>query len=129
MASHGLQKIQSAGGFAGWMGPQGPPPFLQALATAGEFFGGLGILFGVLTPLACLGAMSVMFVAVFSNLTNENSPTYFVKPQGASGDSFESALGYFVMALAIFLTGPGLLSVDAALTYMTNKRGAATSTP
>ncbi len=122
---HGLQKIQSPGGFFGWMGPD-VPGFLQGLATFSEFFGGLAIILGLLTHLACLGVMSTMFVAVLSTLTNKNVPTYFVKPSGGAGDAFESALGYFVFALVIFLTGPGLLSLDAAFSKMLNTRDAAT---
>ena len=112
MALHGWPKIQKP---FGWMGPD-VPGFLQALAALSEFGGGLALIFGLLTPLACLGIMSTMFVAILMHLTNDVTPTYFVKPgPKVPGDAYESALGYFSMALAIFLTGPGKLSLDAAL--------------
>ena len=125
MALHGLQKIQSDGGFFGWMGP-GTPSFLQGLAAFSEFFGGMAIMFGLLTPLACLGVMCTMFVAILSSMMKGNAS--FVGGKGIE-NSYELAAMYFLFALVIFLTGPGLLSVDAALTKLMNKRGAATPTP
>ena len=120
MATHGLAKLQSPGGFVGWMGPSGPHPILQGLATFSEFFGGLAILFGVLTPLACLGVMSTMFVAILSVMSRGGA--YFVAPSRSDAPSYESAATYFLFALTIFLTGPGLLSVDGALTKMMGLR-------
>lgn len=125
MASHGLGKIQSPGGPLGWMGTGGPPPLMQGIATLTEFFGGLAIMFGLLTPLACFGVMCIMFVAVLSSLSRGGA---FISGPGVKED-YELAAMYFLFALVIFLTGPGLLSIDAALTRLTNKRGAATPTP
>ncbi len=121
MAMHGLSKTQNP---FGWMGPNGPHGVLQALAVIFEFFGGMAIMFGLLTPLACLGVMCVMFVAVLSQLL-KGLP--FIG--SGNGKDYELAGMYFLFALTIFLTGPGLLSVDAALTKMMGKRGVATSTP
>ena len=110
-----------------WMGPD-VPGVLQALAAVSEFFGGLAIMFGVLTPLACLGVMSTMFVAVLVHVLKGEA--YFVAPSSVKdANAYESAAIYFLFALTIFLTGPGLLSVDAALTKLMGKRDAATSTP
>ena len=120
MALHGLSKIANP---FGWMGP-GPIPsvpwlssLLAALAAVAEFGGGIALIFGFLTPLACLGIMSTMFVAILSTLTNPETPTFFVQPRNApaGSDSYESAMFYFVPALTILLTGPGLLSADAAI--------------
>ncbi len=122
MAMHGLGKIQNP---LGWMGPSGPPPVLQALAAIAEFFGGMAILFGFLTPLACLGVMCVMFVAVLSSLLKG---AVFIGGPGIKED-YELAAMYFLFALTLFLTGPGLLSVDAGLTKLMGKRTAATSSP
>ena len=125
MAVHGLSKIQSPGGPLGWMGPNGPHPILQGIAALTEFFGGLAIMFGLLTPLACFGVMCIMFVAVLSSLLKGGA---LVGGSGAK-ENFELAAMYFLFALVIFLTGPGLLSVDAALTKLMGKRNAATPTP
>lgn len=127
MALHGLEKMQNP---MGWMPGGDIPGFLQALAAVAEFFGGLAIMFGFFTPLACLGVMSTMFVATLFILHKSDWSAYFVAPQSAKGAaSYESSAVYFIFALVIFLTGPGLLSVDAALTKLMNKRGAATPTP
>jgi len=124
LASHGQGKIMNP---FNWMGPDVPGIF-QALAAFSEFFGGLAIMFGVLTPLACLGVMSTMFVAILSHIMRGDA--YFVAPSGVKdANSYENAAVYFFFALTIFLIGPGLLSVDAALTKMLGKRGAATPTP
>lgn len=115
MMLHGLPKIQNP---FGWMGPNAPVPgILQALAALSEFGGGIALMLGLLTPLACLGIMSTMFVAMLTHLTNDATPTYFVKPRGApaSSDAYESALGYFSMALALLFTGPGRVSLDAII--------------
>ena len=125
MATHGLGKIQHP---FSWMQGPGVPGFLQALAAISEFFGGLAIMFGILTPLACLGVMSTMFVAWMVHM-NQPDP-YFVAPQGLKdANSYEDVASYFLFALTIFLTGPGLLSVDAALTKLMNKRGPAKLNP
>ena len=124
MAMHGLTKIQSPGGVFGWMGAKGPPPLMQGIASLTEFFGGMAILFGLLTPLACFGVMCIMFVAVLKGLLDGEG---FVTMQGK--ESYELAALYFLFTLTLFLTGPGLLSVDAALTKLMGKRAAATSAP
>jgi putative oxidoreductase len=115
MALHGLSKIKSP---FNWMGADATVPgILQALAALSEFGGGLALVFGLLTPLACLGIMSTMVVAILAHLTNEATPTYFVKPSDApkTADAYESAAIYFSVALALFLTGPGRVSLDALL--------------
>ena len=104
---HGLQKI---GNPSGWMGPDAPVPgALQFLAFLSEFGGGLALLFGLLTPLASLGVLATMLVATL--MAHGAHPWV-----GAPGSpSKESALGYLAFALAMLLTGPGRLSLDALL--------------
>ena len=121
MASHGQGKMLTP---FSWMKGSDVPGFLQALAAFSEFFGGLAIMFGVLTPLACLGVMSTMFVAILSHVMRGEA--YFVAPQGVkNANAYEDAAVYFFFALTVFLTGPGLLSVDAALTKMMGLRKSA----
>ena len=123
MAMHGLSKIQNP---FGWMQGADVPGFLQALAAIAEFFGGMAILFGFLTPLACLGVMCVMFVAVLSTMLKGDAG-FISGPEVKN--SYELAAMYFLFALTLFLTGPGLLSVDAGLTKLMGKRNAATASP
>jgi len=114
MMTHGLSKIKSPFHWMDGM-PVHPPGFLQALGAAGEFFGGMGLLFGALTPLAALGVMSTMFVAYLQHMSGPG-PHYLIEPQGVKGaDSYEDVAFYFIGALTLFLTGPGLLSIDAFL--------------
>ena len=111
IAMHGLGKMSAP--FA-WMGPTGPHPILQGLAAASEFFGGIALFFGLLTPLAALAVMSVMFVATLGNFLQ--GAQYFVKPSPMlPGKDSELSATYFIFALTLFLTGPGLLSIDAFL--------------
>jgi len=121
MAMHGLAKMSSPFHWMDGMaqmipGFVPPPSILQALGAAGEFFGGLGLMFGLLTPIAALGVMGTMFVATLFILTHAPAPHYFIKPMGEKGGSdYESSATYFIFALTLFLTGPGLLSIDAFL--------------
>src|SRR5437867_1183325 len=60
---HGWPKITNP---MGWMPPEAPVPgVLQAAAALAEFGGGLGLILGALTPLACLGIAFTMLGALF----------------------------------------------------------------
>ena len=74
-------------------------------------------MFGLLTPLAALGVMSTMFVAYLFHMTSGPGPHYLVAPPGTpkDADNYEDVASYFIFALTLFLTGPGLLSIDAFL--------------
>lgn len=101
---HGWGKIQHP---FSWMPPEAPiPGFLQGLAALSEFGGGLAWVLGLLTPLASLGILCTMAVAVLFHVSNGDS---FVSMGGAS---FEPALGYFAVALVMLFVGPGKYSVD-----------------
>lgn len=105
---HGWPKIQHA---TGWMGPGAPvPAAFQFLAAFSEFFGGLAFLTGLLTPLAAVGVALTMLTALLTVHLKHGDP--FVSPHGPS---YESALGYFAVALLMLLTGPGVLSLDYLL--------------
>ena len=59
---HGWPKIQNP---FGWMGPEAAMPgVLQSLAVLSEFGGGLALILGLLTRLACLGIGGTMVVAL-----------------------------------------------------------------
>lgn len=104
---HGYGKMQSP---FSWMGPDATvPAALQLLAALSEFGGGLLLLLGLLTPLACLGIGSTMAVAVSMHLLVFHDP--FVAT-AAGGGSYEMASVYFSLALLILLSGPGRYSLD-----------------
>lgn len=106
--AHGSGKIQTP---FSWMPAEaGVPGWLQALAAVAEFFGGgLGWIAGFLTPLASIGVLATMTVAVLFHV-GRGDP--FV---GAGGPSFELALLYWCIALLLVLIGPGRFSLDAQL--------------
>jgi putative oxidoreductase len=106
---HGWMKIQNP---FGWMGPEGfaPAPF-QALAAMSEFGGGLGWILGLLTPIASLGILCTMMVAMFTHLILRGDP--FVSATG--GPAAELASVYFAIALLLIALGPGRYSLDRAI--------------
>jgi len=103
---HGWGKIQAP---FSWMGPNASMPgFMQALAAISEFGGGLAWALGLLTPLACLGIIGTMAVALHTHIVVLGDP--FVSPTG--GRSFEPAALYCSIAIVLLLVGPGRLSAD-----------------
>jgi putative oxidoreductase len=109
---HGWYKIQSSGGAFGWMGTEAPVPgILQGLAVLAEFGGGLALILGLLTPLAALGIVCTMIVALAMVHLPHGDP--FVGQPGKP--SFELAAGYLANGLLLLLIGPGILSLDGLL--------------
>lgn len=107
LMEHGWGKIQNP---MHWMGdgPGAAPGVFQALAAVAEFFGGLGLIVGLLTPVAAFGVACTMVVAVSKHVAHGDP---FV---AHGGRSFEPALGYLVTAVLLMLAGPGAFSLDAA---------------
>ena len=109
MMLHGFPKIQKPFTWAEGMGIPGP---LQALAALAEAGGGLALTLGLLTPLASLGVICTMAVAL-QKLSGMGA-VYVVNPP-AKWPSYESAAGYLAVAVLILLAGPGKFSFDALL--------------
>jgi putative oxidoreductase len=106
---HGTGKIQHP---FGWMPPEaGIPGIFQFLAAVSEFFGGIFLVVGLLTPLAALGIFFTMTVAVISHGFMRHDP--FVSQGG--GPSFEIALVYWAITLVLMTAGPGAFSLDAVI--------------
>ncbi|HVS40280.1 MAG TPA: DoxX family protein [Gemmataceae bacterium] len=109
---HGWFKISSPGGMTGWMPPQAPVPgFLQAAAALSEFLGGIGLILGLLSPLAGFFLACTMIVAIGTVHLPAGHP--FVSP--GPGPSWELPAAYLAAALTVLLTGPGQLSLDYLL--------------
>ncbi len=109
---HGWGKIQHPFNWMDRPGAPAPiPGFLQFLAALSEFGGGLALIVGLLTPLAALGIFFTMLFAVVMVHMKAGDP--FVS--GGGGKSYESAASYLVVALLMFFTGPGTLSLDHQL--------------
>ncbi len=114
---HGWQKIQNP---LGWMEPESSiPGFFQLLAAISEFGGGIGWVFGILTPLASLGIASTMTVAVYFHSMVRKDP--FVNLTG--GPSYELALVYFGIALVLLVLGPGKFSLDKLIFRERTEKG------
>jgi Predicted membrane protein len=106
---HGSGKIRNP---FGWMGPDSTiPGFFQMLAAVSEFFGGLALIVGLLTPIASFGILCTMLVAAFTHI-QRGDPFVKSSPQGGS---YELAAAYAAVALVVMLVGPGSLSLDALI--------------
>ena len=111
---HGAQKLLGAfggggvAGVAGMMSKLGlePAQILAWVLSITEFVGGVCVFLGFITRFWTAGLVIDMAVAIFK----VHMPDGFF----ASKNGFELPLAFGVMALAILLTGPGLLSVDRA---------------
>jgi putative oxidoreductase len=118
--AHGAQKL------LGWFGGPGfiatlrtfrdhlriPAP-LAFLAIAAEFFGGLGLIFGLLTRIAALSIALTMVVAM---LTVHLSYGLFMNWYGNKpGEGFEYHLVVLALAILVFVKGAGAFSFDLAL--------------
>ena len=109
LALHGWPKAQHP---TAWMGPDAPVPgFLQFLAALSEFGGGLALIFGLLTPLACLGILCTM-VTAFAMVHFPKGNPFVVN---ALAPSYETVAFFAVVALALIVAGPGALSLDAMI--------------
>ncbi len=113
--AHGAQKLFAWFGGYGlegtgqWMASIGlEPGYLMALmAGSAEFFGGLALIFGLLTRPAALLTAITMLVAIFS--------VHISHGLFASNNGYEFALALFSASLAIAIQGAGSLSVDRIL--------------
>ena len=107
--AHGGQKVfgwfggPGLAGTVGFMSHMGIPAPLAYLAAFTEFFGGLGVLLGLLTRAAALGLAVTMLVAIF---TVHLPHGFFADKQG-----FEYPFALLMIAFALIATGPGRLAI------------------
>ncbi len=112
---HGYQKLSSPGGAFGWADPGlhfEIPPVFQGLATLAEFGGGIAMMVGLLTPVAMLGILITMSVAIIKFHWAVRHAQY-VPLRG--GFDYEPAAHYFIFALGLLISGPGSFSLDALI--------------
>ena len=113
--AHGSQKLFSWFGGYGlegtgqWMESIGlAPGYLMALlAGSGVFFGGLLLLFGLLTRASSLVLAITMFVAIFS--------VHFANGFFMSANGYEFAFVLLGASVALMFSGAGRYSLDALL--------------
>jgi len=121
--AHGAQKMLGwfgGFGFHGTMGffeHMGMPAPVALLVICTEFFGGLGLIAGLLTRIAALGIGVEMIVAIFMvHLQNG----FFMNWAGKQkGEGFEYHLLVIAMAAALLLRGAGAFSLDRSLSKLT----------
>ncbi len=135
MLLHGAPKMLQP---TTWMGPEGPPAALQALAAMAEFGGGLAWTLGAFTSLASLGILATMLTGIaiahlpagdpLLRLTVKGVaegpsgsfaglPRWFVQTDGAiqgGSGSGELALLFSAIAVLLLCAGPGRYALDRA---------------
>ena len=123
MVFFGAQKMFALFGGAGYNPTDkflhtqvGAPTPLAHLAIFAEFLGGLGVIFGALTPLACLGVACTMGVATFFNVHDPSVLSgIFNGAQGADPSKLFFPGSLCLAAIALLILGPGKISLDAKL--------------
>lgn len=109
MMVHGWDKLIDIPTYRGFFENMGIPlPGLSVyLAVGGEFFGGLGLIVGLLTPIAAFGVFCTMAVAVFH--------VHFANGLLAKDNGFEYPLTLMMAALYFIFNGGGCISLDSLL--------------
>ncbi len=109
MVSHGWDKISEFQKWIGYfdgMGFANPKPML-IMAIAGEFFGGLGVLVGLLTPVAALGVVATMAVAIVK--------VHLPNGLRAANNGFEYPLTLLAAGVYFAVVGGGSWSLDGLI--------------
>lgn len=121
--AHGSQKMLGWFGGYGFKGTMGfftqamhIPAVFAFLAIAAEFFGGLGLLFGLLSRVAAFGITTTMLVAIFMvHLPNG----LFMNWSGQQkGEGIEYHLLVLAMTVTLMIRGAGAFSLDRAVSGM-----------
>jgi len=118
--AHGAQKMLGwfgGYGFQGTMGfftqQMGIPAPLAFLAICAEFFGGLGLIVGLLSRIAAFGIIVNMLVAI---ATVHHVNGFFMNWSGQQkGEGFEYHLLAIALGLVVLIKGAGALSIDQVL--------------
>ncbi len=118
--AHGAQKMLGWFGGFGFTGTMGYltgmmhiPAVFAFLAIAAEFFGGLGLLLGLLTRVAAFGIAVNMLVAI---VTVHSQFGFFANWSGTQkGEGFEYHLLALAMCAFLMIRGAGAASVDRKL--------------
>jgi putative oxidoreductase len=118
--AHGAQKMLGWFGGYGFTGTMGfftgalhIPAFFAFLAIAAEFFGGLGLILGLLTRVAAFGIAVNMLVAV---IMVHSQFGFFANWTGAQkGEGYEYHLLALAICASLMIKGGGAVSVDRKL--------------
>jgi len=124
--AHGAQKMLGWFGGYGFTGTMGfftgvmhIPAFLAFLAIAAEFFGGLGLIFGLLTRIAAFGIFTNMIVAI---VMVHSQFGLFMNWTGAQkGEGYEYHLLVLAITAFLMIRGAGAASLDRLLSSRSNE--------
>ena len=125
--AHGAQKMLGWFGGFGFSGTMGfftgtmhiPAPF-AFLAISAEFFGGLGLMVGLLTRIAAFGIAVNMLVAI---AMVHSSFGFFMNWNGTQkGEGFEYHLLALAITVFLMIRGAGAFSVDHAIATASSVR-------
>jgi putative oxidoreductase len=118
--AHGAQKMLGWFGGFGFKATMGYftqtahiPAVFAFLAISAEFFGGLGLILGLLSRVAAFGITCNMLVAIFAvHLPNG----FFMNWLGQQkGEGYEYHLLVLAMTFALMIRGAGAFSLDRAI--------------
>jgi putative oxidoreductase len=106
----GYGKIFDIGAVAASYPARGLPPVLAYIATPFEFFGAIALIFGFATRYVVIGYVIFLLVATFST----HRYWEFADAAARRGQifNFDKNLSMLGGLLALFICGPGRLSVD-----------------
>lgn len=106
MAVHGWEKLNAIPQMTEAFTAMGlpAPKMMVYLAISGEFLGGLGLIVGLLTPIAAFGVFATMAVAVFK--------VHWANGLMAKNNGFEYPMTLMFVALYFMVRGAGPLSLD-----------------
>ena len=115
--AHGAQKLLGWFGGYGFTGTMGfftgmmhiPAPF-AVLAIAAEFFGGLGLIFGLFTRIAAFGIFCNMAVAVV--MIHHQFGLFMNWTGTQKGEGFEFHLLVLAITVPLMIRGAGAASID-----------------
>ena len=132
--AHGSQKMLGWFGGYGFKATMGfftqnlhVPTVFAFLAICAEFFGGLGLLLGLLSRIAAFGITVNMLVAIFMvHLPNG----FFMNWSGQQkGEGFEYHLLVVALTLAVMIRGAGAFSLDRAISALLDGEPASAGLP
>jgi putative oxidoreductase len=132
--AHGSQKMLGWFGGYGFKATMGfftqtlhVPTVFAFLAICAEFFGGLGLLLGLLSRIAAFGITANMLVAIFTaHLPNG----FFMNWSGQQkGEGFEYHVLVVALTLAVMIRGAGAFSLDHAVSALLDGEPASAGQP
>jgi putative oxidoreductase len=132
--AHGAQKLPGwfgGGGYDATMGfftgPMGLPAVIAFLVIVGEFFGGLGLVTGLLTRF-CAASVGVIMLGAVALVHWPNG--FFMNWMGnQAGEGFEYHILAVAICAALMITGGGKWSLDGWLARRLWANGAAADEP